>query len=148
MKVILLESIPTLGDAGTMADVSQGYFRNYLKPRKLALEATDKNKRLLEQRRLHLQKVAIKELQSAKMVAERLEQVTVVARLKAGEEDRLFGSVTAADVADLLKEKGLEVDKKRIELTETLNKLGLYTVHVHLHPEVSAKIKVLVEKEG
>lgn len=147
MKVILLESVPKLGDVGSIVEVSEGYFRNYLKPKKLALEATPKNQRLLEQKRLQLQRLAIKELQSAQLLAKRLEELTLVARLKAGEDDRLFGSVTAADIAELLKAKGVEIDKKRIELNETLNKLGIYTIYVHLHPEVSAKLKVIVEKE-
>jgi large subunit ribosomal protein L9 len=147
MKAILLESVSNLGKAGDVADVSSGYFRNFLKPRNLAVEATDKNMKLLEKKRLQMQKVEIKKIQDAKVLTEKIEELTVTARLKAGEEDKLFGSVTSADIAELLKEKGFDVDKKSIELTEQLNKLGLYTVHVHLHPEIVAKLKVLVEKE-
>ncbi|MCD6384812.1 50S ribosomal protein L9 [Candidatus Sumerlaeota bacterium] len=147
MEVILLENIPKLGKAGTITQVSEGYFRNYLKPKKLALEATEKNKQLLERRRLRLQRVALKELQDAELLAQRIESMTLVARLKAGEDDRLFGSVTAGDISELLKKEGIEIDKKRIEITESLNKLGLYTVYLHLHPEVKAKLKLLIEKE-
>lgn len=147
MEVILLENIPKLGKAGTIIQVSEGYFRNYLKPKKIALEATEKNRKLLEQKRLKLQRVALKELQDAELLAQRMENMTLVARLKAGEDDRLFGSVTTADIAELLKKEGIEIDKRRIELAETLNKLGLYTVYVHLHPEVKAKLKLLIEKE-
>ena len=148
MKVILLDNIPNVGKAGDEKAVKDGYYRNFLQPRKLALEATPKNRKLLEQKRLQMQRVAVKELQDARMIAERLDTVTLTARLKAGENDRLFGSVTASDIADLLKEKGFDIDKKRIEITETLNKLGLYTVHVHMHSEIMAKIKVLIEKEA
>lgn len=147
MRVILLDNIPNVGKAGEEKTVKDGYYRNYLLPRKLALESTPKNRKLLEQKRLQMQRIAVKELQDARMIAERLDTITLTARLKAGEGDRLFGSVTAGDIADMLKEKGFEIDKKRIEITETLNKLGLYTVHVHLHPEIMAKVKVLVEKE-
>ncbi len=147
MKVILLDTHPKLGKAGDIIQVNDGYFRNFLKPRKLALEATNKNKKLLEQKKLHLKRAALKELHDAELLKERLEELTLVARLKAGENDRLFGSVTSADIAELLEKQGFEIDKKRIELSETLNKLGLYTVHVHLHQEISAKVKVLVEKE-
>ena len=147
MKAILLESVSNLGKAGDIAEVSDGYFRNFLKPRKLALEATDKNKKLLEQRKLQLQKVEVKKIQDAKVLGERMEELTLEARLKAGEDDRLFGSVTSADIADMLQKKGFDVDKKSIELPEQLNKLGLYTISVHLHPEITAKLKILVEKE-
>lgn len=147
MKVILLETLPNLGSAGEFVEVSEGYFRNYLRPKKLALVGTEKNRRLLEQRRLQLERTALKELQAAQLLAERMEKLTLVAKLKAGEDDRLFGAVTTADIAALLKDKGIEVDKKRIELTETLNRLGIYTVYVNLHPEIRAKVKVLVDKE-
>ena len=147
MKAILLETIPNVGKAGEIREVNVGYFRNYLKPRKLALEATEKNKKLLEQKKLQIQKVEIKKIQDARVLAEKVEELTVTARLKAGEEDKLFGSVTATDIAKLLAAKGFSVDKKSIEIGEHINKLGLYTVHVHLHPEIKAKLKVLVEKE-
>ena len=148
MKVIILETHPKLGKAGDVIQVSSGYFRNYLKPRNLALEATAKNQKLLEQKKLQLKRAAVKELQDAELLKERLEELTLVAHLKAGENDRLFGSVTSADIAELLKQQNFDIDKKRIELTETLNKLGLYTIHVHLHQDISAKVKILVEKEG
>ncbi len=147
MKVILLENIPKIGKAGEEHDVSPGYYRNFLKPRNLALEATKKNLKLLEQKKLQMQRAAVREMKDAKMIAERLEDLTLVARLKAGEEDKLFGSVTTGDIAEMLKEKGFDIDKKRIETSETINKLGLYTVHVHLHPDFTARVKVLVEKE-
>jgi large subunit ribosomal protein L9 len=142
-----METVSNIGKAGEIKEVNPGYFRNYLKPRKLALEATPKNMKLLEQKRLQIQKMEIKELQDAKAIAEKLEELTLVAHLKAGEDDKLFGSVTSSDIADMLKEKGFDIEKKSIELSEHLNKLGLYTVHIHVHADVVAKLKILVEKE-
>lgn len=147
MKAILFRDVPKLGLAGDEVQVAKGYFRNYLLPRKLAVEATPQNRRLFEQRKERLHRVAARELEDAKRIAEKLDALTLTTRLKAGEDDRLFGSVTTADIASKLKEAGFEVDRKRILLDEAIRTLGLYTIHIKVHPEVIAKIKLLVEKQ-
>ena len=146
MKVILVESVANKGKRGDIVEVTAGYFRNYLQPRGLAAEVTEANLNKLKQQRLKEEKMAIKEKEDAVVASGRLEEKTLKFSLKAGEDDKLFGSITAADIADKLKEFGIDIDKKRVHLDEAIKKLGMYTVHVKIHPEVTAKIKLLVEK--
>jgi large subunit ribosomal protein L9 len=146
MKAVLFESVGRVGKRGDIVEVSAGYFRNYLQPRKLAAEATAANLALLEHKRRKEEKVAIKEQEDAAVAAGRLEEVTLRFTLKVGEGDRPFGSVTAADITAKLCDLGYDVDKKRVQLEEPIRKLGLYTVHVRLHSDVTAKVKLLVEK--
>jgi large subunit ribosomal protein L9 len=146
MKIVLLESVAKMGKRGDIVEVSAGYFRNYLQPRGLAAEATPDNLTSLERRRRKEEKVALKEKDDASVAAGRLEEKTLKFTLKVGEDDRAFGSVTAADIAEKLREIGYDVDKKKVQLEEPIRKLGLYTVHVRLHPDVTAKAKLLVEK--
>lgn len=146
MKVILLESVANKGKRGAIVDVTAGYFRNFLHPRKLAVEVTSANLAWVKQKRKREEKVAIKEKEDSVVVAGRLEESTLKFALKAGEDDKLFGSVTAADIAEKLGEIGIHIDKKKVQLDEAIKKLGMYTVHVKVHPEVTAKVKLLVEK--
>jgi large subunit ribosomal protein L9 len=147
MKVVLFKSLNRLGNRGQIVDVAPGYFRNYLAPRGIAAEATSANLKRLEQQKKQAEKIALRDLADAKSLTERLEAVQLKVSLKAGESDRLFGSVTAADIAEQLKAAGYDIDKKRISLSESIKKLGMYTIHVKLHPEVTAKVKLLVDKE-
>ena len=147
MKVVLFKSLNRLGNRGQIVDVAPGYFRNYLAPRGIAAEATSANLKRLEQQKKQAEKIALRDIADAKSLTERLEAVQLKVSLKAGESDRLFGSVTAADIAEQLKAAGYDIDKKKISLSESIKKLGMYTIHVKLHPEVTAKVKLLVDKE-
>jgi large subunit ribosomal protein L9 len=146
MKIVLLETVEKLGKRGDIVEASAGYFRNYLQPRKLAAEATEDNLALLERTRRKEHKVATKEKEDAVVASGRLEELTLRFTLKVGGDDRPFGSITAADIAARLREAGYDVDKKKVQLEEPIRKLGLYTVHVRIHPDVTAKAKLLVEK--
>lgn len=147
MEVVLLQELPNQGEIGEVVRVKDGYFRNYLQPRGIALEATPANLRLVENHKQALQRKAARELHDAQAMAAQIEQLTLTFQLQAGENDRLFGSVTNTDIAERLAEKGYEVDRRKIVLDEPIKTLGMYTVHARLAPEVEAKLKVLVEKK-
>lgn len=147
MKIILREKVPSLGAKGDVVNVAAGYARNFLIPRKLAFQATPSNLKVYEEeQRLKLIR-ANKEKRLAEKIALELEKVSCTAPVAVGEEDRVFGSVTAQTIADLLKEKGFDIDKRKVELEEPLKALGVYTVAIKLHAEVEAKVKVWVVKE-
>lgn len=147
MKVILTQSYETLGKEGDIVNVKPGYARNFLIPNKIALDYTPGNMKRYDQ----MQKVKdvrqVKEHKSATMLAESLNKISCTATVAVGEEDKLFGSVTSQDIANLLKEKGFEIDKRKIILEEPIKALGIYTIPIKLHPEVEAKIKLWVVKE-
>ena len=147
MEVILLDSIPKLGERGTTVKVKPGYARNYLFPRQLALPASVANRRVFQED----QRVADKRDQQARATAEqsaaKYSDVSCTIPVQVGEEDKLYGSVTTADIAKSLADQGHEVDRKQIQLDEPIKELGVYTVDIRLHREVSAPIKVWVVKE-
>lgn len=147
MKVIFLKDIPGTGKKGEVKEVSLGYARNYLIPNGLALEATPGHLKELKKQEEILAKKAAKGLQEAKNLAEKISGKTVTVKAKAGEEGRLFGSVTAADLAAALSAEGIKVDKKKIELDEHIKSLGNYTARIRLHPEVSVPVTIVVEKQ-
>jgi large subunit ribosomal protein L9 len=148
MKVILVQAVDNLGEVGEVVEVANGYGRNFLIPRGLALAATAKNKRQLEhEHRLREHRVA-RAKQEAEAFAGELQAVSCRFTRKAGEEGRLFGSVTAMDIAERLKEAGIEVDRRRIQLEQPIKSLGEFAVPVRLRPEVTAQLKVLVEAEA
>jgi large subunit ribosomal protein L9 len=147
MEIVLLEEIKGRGDIGSILRVKDGYYRNYLQPRGIAMAATPANLRVLEQRKRSLQKKAAKELSSAQALAAEFDMLTVTFALKAGENDRLFGSVTNVDIAEAIAKQGYTIDRRKIVLDEPIKTLGMYTVHIHLAPEIDAKVKVLVEKK-
>jgi large subunit ribosomal protein L9 len=146
MEVILFENVKGLGRQGDKVKVSEGYFRNYLKPRGLAEEATPANLKRFEKMKQKQLELAAEKLSEARELAKRIQDLVVVVKAKAGDSDRLFGSVTAQDIASALEQQGYLIDKKHIELEEPLKKLGNYQVHLRLHPEVKAKVKVVVER--
>jgi large subunit ribosomal protein L9 len=146
MEVILFENVATLGSQGAVVSVSPGYYRNFLAPRKLAVEATEANKKSLQDKVKRLNRQAEAEKKAARGEAEKLGEVTLTFRLRAGEEDKLFGSVTNADIAEELAKAGYTIDRHSITIEEPIKRLGLYTVDVRMHHEVTAKVKVLVEK--
>lgn len=144
MKVILKENIETMGQIGDIVKVAPGYARNYLLPKGLAIEATDKNAKALEHAKRQMAYKKNKALEAAKLIAAKLEGVTVALTHQAGEEGKLFGSVTTMEIAAFLKEQGLEVDRKKMVLADPIKQLGNYTVPVKIHPEVTANLKITV----
>ncbi|HNY26633.1 MAG TPA: 50S ribosomal protein L9 [Candidatus Sumerlaeota bacterium] len=147
MEVILFETVPSLGTQGTVVSVAPGYFRNFLSPRGFAVEATAANKSRLQDKVKRLERLAMEEKQAASSDAAKMEALTLTFQLKAGEDDKLFGSVTSMNVAEALAQKGFEVDRHRIVFPEAIKRLGQFTIEVKLHHDVVAKVKVLVEKE-
>lgn len=146
MKVILRTDVPKLGKEGEVKTVRRGYANNYLLPRGLALEATPANLRAWENERRGREKRREREEREMRALAERLSGVTCTVAVQTGEEDRLFGSVTAADIAEALKAQGIEVDRRKIVLEEPIRQLGSFTVPVHLGPGVEASVAVVVTK--
>ncbi|NQU42687.1 50S ribosomal protein L9 [bacterium] len=147
MEVILFESVPNLGLQGSIVPVKAGYYRNFLGPRGLAVEATRANVKRLQDKMKQLEKQAQEEQKAARSEAQKLEEVALTFQLKAGQEDKLFGSVTNQMIAEKLAEAGYEIDRHRISLPEPIRRLGVFTVDIRLHHEVWASVKVLVEKE-
>ena len=147
MKVILLKDIETLGAAGEVVEVKNGYGRNFLIPRNEALVASAANMAQFESRRKQQETLAERDRRAAEALAKKLEAESITAQVKVGEEDRLFGSVTAQNVAELLDEKGYEVDRRAIHLEDPIRELGVYNIEVRLHSEVTAAVKLWVVKE-
>lgn len=147
MKIIMLKDVEGVGQAGDIVQVADGYARNLLIPKGEALLATDANMARFESQRRQLEATADRERKAATALAEELGKASLTAQVRVGEEDRLFGSVTAQNIADLLKEQGHEIDRRTIELEEPIRALGVYTVPVKLHASVTAEVKVWVVKE-
>jgi large subunit ribosomal protein L9 len=148
MDVLLCEDIDNLGQRGQVVRVRTGYGRNYLLPQKLAIEASAGNKRMLDEQRRILAKREQREHLTAKSDAEKLEGLELRFDRRVGEHGILFGSVTALDIAEALKERGLVVERRRIGLREHIKEVGDYDIAIKLHRDVSPTIKVLVRKEG
>jgi large subunit ribosomal protein L9 len=146
MKVILKENVEHLGHIGDVVKVAPGYARNFLVPKGFAIEATEKNAKALEHAKRHLEYKKGRVLEGARQLAAKIEAVALNLVHQAGSDDRLFGSVTNMELADQLKEKGIEIDRKRIVLAEPVKQLGEFTAVVKLHPEVSATLKFSVTK--
>ena len=148
MEVILREHIDNLGRRGDLVKVADGYARNYLLPRKMALLATDGNKKVIEREKVKFDANEAEEQKIAQALADRLASVEVEIARKTGETDALFGSVTNADIAESLAAKGFDLDRRKIQLHEPIKKLGDYTVPVKLHRDVVVSLKVKVVAEG
>ena len=147
MEVILRDDIERLGHRGQVVKVADGYARNFLLPKKLAVPATDANKKIVEQeRQAHLRKEA-KLKGEAEDLAKLMLGVAITIKQKAGEADQLFGSVTSKDIADALAARNYTIDRKKIGLDEPIKQLGEYTVPIKLHKDVTVDISVLVAKE-
>ena len=148
MEIILREDIDKLGNRGEIVKVADGYARNFLLPKRLAVRATEANKKIVEQeRQAHLRREA-REKVDAEDLAKMLAGVTVTIAQKAGEQDQLFGSVTAKDIVEALEKQNFTIDRRKIHLDEPIRQLGEYKVAVRLHREVSRDIDVKVVKEG
>ena len=148
MEVILKEDVPKLGSRGEVVKVAEGYGRNYLLPRKLAIEATAANKAVITQMKAAAVKKAAKDKADAELLAKQYEGVALTFSRRAGEHDALFGSVTSGDIAHELEGRGFKIDRRRIELNNPIKTIGEYNVPIKLHKEVTTHIKVTVVKEA
>ena len=148
MEVILLQDVDKLGNRGQVVNVANGYGRNFLLPRKIAVQATSQNKKWAEQQRIKFLKQTATEKADAQELAALVEQVSLVFKRKSGEHGQLFGSVTTIDLAEALATQGFKIDKRKIHLDPAIKLLGEYSVPVKLHREVTANFKVKVEGEA
>ena len=144
MKVILIEEIPSLGTLGSVVEVASGYGRNYLIPQGKALEATKGNIARFEQQRSRLMQQYAKEKDVAQAFADRLGEITLTIPQRVGESDRLYGSVTNVHIAEALAKKGLDIDRKKIDMPEPIKTLGAHEAVIKLHTDVKAIIKIEV----
>ena len=147
MQVILLQDVKSLGKKGEIVKVSDGYARNFVIPKKLGVEATEKNKNELKLQKAHEDKVAAKKLADAKAMAEDLAGRKIIVKMKAGENGKVFGSISAKEIAAAAKEQhGLELDKKKIQVAEPIKSFGTFEVPSKLHTQVTGKLNVIVQE--
>ncbi len=147
MKVILKKEVKGIGEAGSVADVKNGFARNYLFPKNLALEYSQGNLKVFEVEKKRMQGLAKKKEQDAQELAQKLKEFSCTLKVNAGPDDKLFGSVTNQDIAKILQGEGISVDKKDIILDEPIKNLGIYKISLKLHPEVTAEVRLWVVKE-
>ena len=148
MKVVLLQDVKALGKKDDVVDVSDGYARNFLFPKGLAVEATKGKLNEISQKKRALENKKRQEMEEAKALAERLSKIEVAIKTKAGAGGKLFGSITAKDIADIIKkEHKIEIDKKKIVLDDAIKSLGTQEVEIKVYPEISAKVKVTIVQE-
>lgn len=148
MKVILLEDVKSLGKKGEIINISDGYARNFVLPKKLGLEANAKNLNDLKLQKANDEKIAKEQLEAAQEFAKVLETKEVIVKMKSGEGGKTFGSISSKEIAaEAKKQCDLELDKKKIQLPEAIKALGAYEVHVKLHPKVTGRLKVKVVEE-
>ncbi len=149
MKVILLEDVKSLGKKGEIVNVSDGYARNYVLPKKIGVEANSANMNDLKLQKQNADKVAQEQLEAARQLAEALETKEVVLKMRSGEGGRAFGSISSKEIAAAAKQQcALELDKKKIQLPEAIKALGVYEVSIKLHPKVTGKLRVKVVEEN
>ncbi len=147
MKIILLDKVDKLGNKGDIVEVADGYARNYLIPKKLAVAATPSNLKAWEAEQRLLKSKEEKAKAKAEKIARRINKTTVTIKVKVGEEGKLFGAVSSIDILNALRGKGIEVEKGMIRLEEALRQTGTFKVPIKLHPEVEASLKVVVAPE-
>lgn len=148
MEVILKEDVSKLGSRGDVVRVAEGYGRNYLLPRKLAIEATAGNKQVIDQMRAAALRRSAKEKAQAEELSKQFDGLTVSFQRRSGEQEQLFGSVTSGDIAEALEKKGFNLDRRKIQLHEPLKTIGEFMVPIKLHKDVTAHLKVVIEKEA
>ena len=147
MEVILKKSVEGLGVPGDVLTVADGYARNYLLPMQLAVHATERNRRYLEHQKRVIDQQEAKDREHAREIAAQFAGVTCTLKRRAGENDRLFGSVTSMDIAEALRAEGLELERRFLELAEPIRELGVFMVPVKLHTDVVVELRVVVERE-
>ncbi|MFQ5841675.1 MAG: 50S ribosomal protein L9 [Thermodesulfobacteriota bacterium] len=147
MEIILLEDILSLGKVGDLIKVSDGYARNYLIPNKLAIKATPKDRKKLEHEKRFAQEKTEKVKRDAEKLANKIEEFSCTIIKPVGESGKLFGSVTSKEIEQQLNENGFQIDRKKIELEEPIKNLGVYTIPIRLHPDVTANLKLWVVRE-
>ncbi len=145
MKVILVKDVPSLGTMGNIVKVKDGYGRNYLIPRSLAIVANDSNRKELEHRKRVIDARKEKNLKETKALAQKIEKIRVTIQKQTGEDERIFGSVTSAEVSAFFEAKGIDISKKDIVFKDEIKKLGIYSAEIKLHSEVTATVKIKVE---
>ena len=148
MEVILKEDVPKLGSRGEVVKVAEGYGRNFLLPKKLAIEANAANKAVIDQMKAAAVRRSAKEKSEAEELAKQFDGLEVKFQRKSGENDQLFGSVTSGDIAEALEKKSFHIDRRKIQLHEPLKIVGEFTIPVKLHKDVTTHLKVVVEKEA
>jgi len=148
MQVILVNDVEKLGRAGDVVNVAPGYARNYLLPKKIAYDASPKNMKWIERQKEKILERAAALRTDAESLAARIESVKIVVAKQAGEEDKLYGAVTSAEIAEKFKEHGIEVEKRKILLAEPIKRLGEHTVTVRVHADISATVSVNVVRSG
>ncbi|HET7751992.1 MAG TPA: 50S ribosomal protein L9 [Terriglobales bacterium] len=148
MEVILKEDVHKLGSRGDVVKVADGYGRNYLLPRKLAIEATKNNRAVIEQMKAAAVRRSAREKADAEALSAQVNNLSLTFQRRSGEHDQLFGSVTSADIAAEMEKKGFSVDRRKIQLHEPLKSLGEFTIPVKLHKDVTAHVRVVIEKEA
>ena len=148
MEVILKEDVNKLGSRGDVVKVAEGYGRNYLLPRKLAIVANEGNKAVIGQMKAASVRRSAKEKTQAEELAKQFDGLSATFQRRSGENDQLFGSVTSGDIADAIAKKGINLDRRQIQLHDPLKTLGEFTVPVKLHKDVTAHLKVVIEKEA
>ncbi len=147
MEVILKQAVEKLGNQGDRVKVADGYARNYLLPKGLAVKATERNIAMLQHEKNAIEQRRQKEIKNAQKIANKIRSLSCVFKRQAGEQDKLFGSVTSQDIAHFLQEQGIAIDRKQIQLEEPIKTLGTERVPIKLHPEVIVELKVKVQKE-
>jgi large subunit ribosomal protein L9 len=147
MEVILRNAVDKLGHPGDIVSVSPGYARNFLLPRGLAYEATAGNRKRIASEKSRLEALENERIEAAKAIADKLAEVSVTFAARVGEEGKLFGSVTTADIAHQLEAQGFKIEKRQIELNEPIKTLGMYQVGIRLHADVHPEIKVWIIKQ-
>ncbi len=148
MEVILKEDVAKLGSRGDVVKVAEGYGRNYLLPRKMAIEASASNKAVIEQMKAASVRRSAKEKAQAEELSKQFDGLSVNFVRRSGEHEQLFGSVTSGDIAEALEKKGFNVDRRKVQLHEPLKTLGEFSVPIKLHKDVTTNLKVLIEKEA
>jgi large subunit ribosomal protein L9 len=148
MEVILKEDVAKLGSRGDIVKVAEGYGRNYLLPRKLAIEASFSNKAVIDQMKAAAVRRSAKEKAQAEELSKQFDGVAVNFQRRSGEHDQLFGSVTSGDIAEALEKKGFNIDRRKVQLHEPLKTLGEFTVPIKLHKDVTSHLKVVIEKDA
>lgn len=148
MEVILKEDVPKLGSRGDVVKVAEGFGRNFLLPKKLAIEATTGNKSVIDQMKAAAVRRSAKEKSGAEELAKQFDGLEVSFLRKSGENDQLFGSVTSGDIADALEKKSFHIDRRKIQLHEPLKSVGEFTIPIKLHKDVTTHLKVVIGKEA